>query len=213
MELACGGGEDAFREQAWAGGRRSRGRRWPELVGRGVAPPRARELDARRRLEGDEVEVAREAVSPPLCLGGAAPNGEEASDAVVGASRAPPRGRSARRRGARRGARRGPGGLGEFLREERVGGRLGARRRRVGRGVRRFSVRLGRAQVGRPVLGKDGVAGLMCIGPPFENTRRGHPPRRYEEGGAVGLKRPASCLTPCVRRKDNANPAVAASDD
>ena len=179
----------------------------------GLPPPRARELDARRRLEGDEVEVAREAVGgvgehvEVACAGGAdVADGKAEGYAVPAEHSRPP--------GARgRGARRGPGGLGEFLREERVGGRLGARRRRVGRGVRRFSVRLGRAQVGRPVLGKDGVVGLMCIGPPFENTRRGHPPRRYEEGGAVGLKRPASCLTPCVRRKDNANPAVAASDD
>ena len=95
------------------------------LVGRGVAPPRARELDARRRLEGDEVKVAREAVGGGFAWAAPRLKARKRPKPSLAPPTPPPEARSARRRGARRGARRGPGGLGEFLREERVGGRLG----------------------------------------------------------------------------------------
>ena len=52
---------------------------------------------------------------------------------------------------------------------------------RVGRGMRRFSGLRVIAQVGSAEWGKARATSITDIGPPSQNTRRGHPPRRYEE--------------------------------
>ena len=73
--------------------------------------------------------------------------------------------------------------------------------------LRRFSVLRVIAQVGIAEWGEARAPSITDIGPPSQNTRRGHPPRRYEEGRSEesedGLKRQFRSngrLTRSVRR-------------